>query len=161
MERRKPLARGGPLKRTPLKRTGQIKRTPLERGSGGLARSGPLPAKRAEPRRDAPLREGRKRAKKADRDAEWEAFKEEVRQRANGWCIGTPWCAVRGRHEGHTAHHKHQRSLMGTNHPDNGVWVCHIGHDADGGGIHGHIAEATVLGLLCSTSKPWPETTRD
>lgn len=111
------------------------------------------------PRRRLPKRSSqaqqRRRDRAQQRDDDWFDFKDRVlaaTPRGHGDCVGTPWCPTTAPHRGDTAHHKHQRSLGGTNATTNGLWVCRQAHD----GIHNNIARATDLGLLASSSDPWP-----
>lgn len=117
------------MKRTPLQRRARAKRSPEQRA--------------------------RRAAHDQERSDAWWDFENRVRNatpRGYGDCVGTPWCPTTAPHRGVTAHHKHQRSLGGSDATTNGVWVCKPGHS----GIHDNIAEATALGLLASRSDPWP-----
>lgn len=112
--------------------------------------------RRARPKRSKEAQQ-RRLARAAQRDDDWFDFVDRVRNatpHGHGDCHGTPWCPTALAHRGITAHHIHQRSLGGTNHTSNGAWLCQPGHR----GVHDHIQTATELGLLASSSEPWPPT---
>ena len=75
--------------------------------------------------------------------------------RGDCMATGCPACPP-GPHRGTVAHHIHQVSLGGTDHPLNLLWICGwpgASHDW----IHDNIAAAYQQGWLASFSLPWPE----